>query len=139
MADRLADLVEDGRVHEALALAKAARSVVTPDLRERLRLLTLAQPVSMLVHVQEDKPWLVTEADVVAAATSAPDEGWGATERLPAYLEPVMSAKAVTTENVALAESLLNRLKTLDTSKHDILGLALERLRSHGPRSLETH
>lgn len=136
LAGQLAGFIEEGKLHEALALAGAARDVVTPELQERLKHLALAQPVSMLVAVQADKPWLLTEADVVATATSTPDDAWSIPDRPPAYLEPVMSAKAVTTESIALAESLLDQLDALRSSKRGVLELALERLRARGPRSL---
>lgn len=136
LAERVASLIEHGEVEEALSLADAARDIVTPALHERLKTLARAQPIAMQAHIQKRAPWLMTEADVVASASEAGAHPWGLPDLLPAYLEPVISARAVTTEHAELAQSLLERLEALGTPKSKVMDLALERLRACGPGSL---
>lgn len=131
----------DARMHAgdffgALAVAEAIPTRLDPARRERLRALALALPISTLVHIQQSSPWLLDESDVVREASRA-DRQWGKADHLPAYLVPVITARAVTSNDERLARSLLEQLETLGVSRREILSLVLERIRSHGVEAIE--
>lgn len=115
-------------VYGAVGVAGLDPQGVTEAHRKELRKLVEAAPLSTMVSLQAEAPWLLSEADVVAAATD-PEKPWGHIDSLPRFLLPVMEAKAASGPNAGFAERLLDRCEALGLPRRKILALALERLR----------
>ncbi len=139
LAERLADLIRGGLLHDALALADVAREIVSDDNRAVMNHLARSLPLSALAHLQASHPWFLTEADVLEEATRVDRERWGHVDSLPAYLSPIMEAKAVQTPVSMLAVALLDRLEANGVTRRKVLNLALKRLRTHGRGALDPH
>jgi hypothetical protein len=130
------ELLGRGQLDEALALANSAPEVLSEERHAALRQLALVQPISRLADLQESADWLIDRSDVIAQAAREDRDDWGIADRLPERLKPVMLTKIAATDQVRLAESLLDRLEALGASRREILSIALERLRARGPAAL---
>lgn len=129
LASRLDDLLEAEHIHEAAWLADLVPELQTETRLGTMRALGSRLPISEMVRIADDFPWLITKDDVVHAAM-ADLPSWGRIEHLPDYLvEPVI--KAVRREpTVEIAQALLDRLILLRMPPRHALALALERLES---------
>jgi hypothetical protein len=113
----------------AIDRASLDPSLVTGAQREALRRLVDAARLSTMASLQAQAPWLLTESDVVASAMIL-DKDLGRLDGLPAYLRPILEAKAATTADPRRAEQILDRCESLGASRRDVLTIALERLRA---------
>lgn len=128
--------------HVAFELARYDERLRTSTNVESLRRLLPRDDFRRLIRYQQDHNWLFSEADVIAALTERefPDEQWRwLGKAVPAYLRPVIKAKAASTTDALLAASLLECLQGMGVGPTELASLAVERIVQQGLSAFDEH
>lgn len=132
------ELIEENDFWMALTLADHA-----PSLRDSIRVSHLNKlmprdDLGALLHHQRERPWLVSEQEVIEAATTReyPDQEWTRLAGVPPYFLPVLEAKAASTQNNELASDLIETLAMLKVPNRRLANIALDRVEQYGANAV---